>query len=371
MGDSQNSTWVNYLSSQGAIFSDQGLVPAHFGDPFGEQLKYESGAGLAVFGQIGVVKVTGPDRLSWLTTLSSQLLTGLADGNSAELLILSPQGRIEFAAAAVEETASETVWLMTEPEESAGLAQYLESMKFMLRVEIEEQSADYVAFGVANFPPEVLNASSATEDLLATQDFLGTYGVRWIDAWPNVVDGGAQYFQGDHPGVELRQEVFLVRNDEAVDFIEGWLAVPDHVLVGELAAEASRVAAWRPRKRYEVDHKAMPAELDWLRTAVHLNKGCYRGQESVARIINLGKPPRRLTFLQLDGSLGSIPRPGDKVEWNGRPVGVITSVARHAQMGPIALALLKRNLDPTAQLNVGDIAAAQELIVSVEGRAFR
>ena len=113
----------------------------------------------------------------------------------------------------------------------------------------------------------------------------------------------------------------------------------------------------------------MPSELDWLRTAVHLGKGCYCGQESVARIVNLGKPPRRLVFLQLDGSGEALPEPGAAVEYGGRQVGVITSVARHWEMGPIALALVKRNLDPTAAVMVGGVDAVQELIIPVEGRS--
>ena len=111
----------------------------------------------------------------------------------------------------------------------------------------------------------------------------------------------------------------------------------------------------------------MPSELDWLRTAVHLGKGCYCGQESVARIVNLGKPPRRLVFLQLDGSGEALPEPGAAVEYGGRQVGIITSVARHWEMGPIALALVKRTTPVDAALTVatedGEVAAAQETIV--------
>ncbi|KGM15074.1 hypothetical protein N867_12210, partial [Actinotalea fermentans ATCC 43279 = JCM 9966 = DSM 3133] len=133
-----------------------------------------------------------------------------------------------------------------------------------------------------------------------------------------------------------------------------------------------RVAAWRPRAAAEVDHRAIPHELDWLRTAVHLHKGCYRGQETIARVHNLGRPPRRLTMLHLDGSGHLIPVPGAAVHDDaGRPVGHVTSVARHHEQGPIALALLKRSLPEDARLAVvcdgGDVAAAQEVIVPAEG----
>lgn len=139
--------------------------------------------------------------------------------------------------------------------------------------------------------------------------------------------------------------------------------------VGLLAADATRVAAWRPLRGTEVDERTLPAEVDWLRSAIHLTKGCYCGQESVARIINMGKPPRRLVFLQLDGSAEILPDPGAAVELNGRQVGIITSVARHWEMGPIALALVKRTLDPAAPLKVDGVDAAQEAIVTVDGKS--
>src|SRR5699024_12183905 len=71
---------------------------------------------------------------------------------------------------------------------------------------------------------------------------------------------------------------------------------------GSLAAEALRIAAWRPRWETEVDERSIPHESDWLRSAVHLEKGCYRGQETVAKVHNRGHAPRRLTMLHLDGS---------------------------------------------------------------------
>ena len=153
-----------------------------------------------------------------------------------------------------------------------------------------------------------------------------------------------------------------------------------------MAWEALRIEAGRPRRAREVDERAIPHELDWLRTAVHLTKGCYPGQETVARTLNLGRPPRRLTLLQLDGLAGGLPAPGDVVRLGERPVGAVTSVARHHELGPIALALLRRGVPaeaalsvdvseaadgpaPGARVVVGRVAAAQEPLVAPEGRA--
>lgn len=323
-------------------------VPLHFGNPVAEQERYESGAGLYYAGPAPLVAVTGADRFSWLTTLSTQVIAEGDGPNNTEMLLLDHNGRIEFAAAVI--NTADTTYLLSET--PAELAEYLQSMKFMLAVDVQDRTGEYELFSGVNLPSGVLDRFPA-----------GT--LQWVDPWPNVAPGGAQYFQGRHPGADLPTELFLVPTAAADSVFEGADLAP----VGSLAAEATRVSAWRPRFSTEVDAKALPAELDWLRTAVHTDKGCYRGQESVARIINLGKPPRRLVFLQLDGSLGSIPAPGDSVELQGRTVGVVTSVARHAEMGPIALALVRRGVDPNATLNIGPIAAAQEIIVSPEGKS--
>ena len=135
-------------------------------------------------------------------------------------------------------------------------------------------------------------------------------------------------------------------------------------MAGLWAAEALRVAAWRPRLGLETDHRTIVHEVDWLRTAVHLHKGCYRGQETVARVHNLGRPPRRLVFLHVDGSGHVLPPEGAEVYAGDRVVGHLTSVGRHHTDGPIALALIKRNTDPTLDLIVGGLSAAQTVIVA-------
>jgi folate-binding protein YgfZ len=110
------------------------------------------------------------------------------------------------------------------------------------------------------------------------------------------------------------------------------------------AAETLRVAAWRPRAGFETNNHTILQEVDWLPAAVHLHKGCDRGQETVARAHNLGRPPRRLVFLHLDGSHHTLSARGAEVESGGRVVGRLTSVARHHELGPIALAVIKRNI---------------------------
>ena len=132
---------------------------------------------------------------------------------------------------------------------------------------------------------------------------------------------------------------------------------------GVWAYEALRIAAHRPRIGLEVDQRTIPHELGWLDTAVHLNKGCYRGQETVARVENLGHPPRRLVMLHLDGTEERLPAHGAAVLHDGREVGAVTSAARHYELGPIALAVVKRNVPVEAVLEADGLPAAQEVVV--------
>ena len=135
------------------------------------------------------------------------------------------------------------------------------------------------------------------------------------------------------------------------------------------AYEALRIAAHEPRFGLDTDHKTLPHEAGWIDSAVHLTKGCYRGQETVARVHNLGHPPRRLVFLHLDGSVDRLPAHGDPVELDGKTVGSVGSAARHWELGPIALALVRRTVPVDATLLAGGVAAAQEVIVPPDAGA--
>ncbi|ROS78860.1 folate-binding protein YgfZ [Cellulomonas sp. PhB143] len=330
-------------------------VAWHYGDPAGEQRALASGGAVVDQSHLGVVRVAGPDRLTWLHSITSQHLLDLAPRVSTELLVLSPQGHVEHAAGVVDD--GEAVWLVTEGPAAAGLATWLDRMRFMMRVEVTDVSDDVAALG------EPLRAEGAEGE-----------PVTWADPWPGVTEGGTRYGppSDEHPGAERAWRLVLVPRADLVAEVEareaaGWR------LAGTWATEAERVAAWRPRLAADADHRTIPHELDWLRTAVHLHKGCYRGQESVARVHNLGRPPRRLVMLHLDGSGHLLPVPGAEVraEAGGRVLGAVTSVARHRELGPVALAVLKRSAPSDVELLVdcegGDVSATQEVVVPGDG----
>lgn len=329
---------------------------AHLGEPLREQRALARGAAVADLSSLRVLRLSGADRLSWLGSLTTQRLDDLQPGDSTETLVLSPTGHIEHWFKVI--AADDALWLLSELDTDAAI-DFLQRMKFMLRVELTDESANCTCVGTVGPPPESLPVSA-----------------EWNDPWPAVGQGSASYAVVDaaspeatdkHPGAAIDFRISVCANDA----LEDWDPAPLTV-VGRDAWDALQIEAWRPGAG-EVDHRALVGELDVLRTAVHLAKGCYRGQEAVARVHNLGQVPRRLVFLHLDGSGHSLPTPGAAVlgEVRGaqREVGTITSSALHYDLGPIALALVKRTLDPeTTVLVDGEsdekIAAAQELIVA-------
>ena len=289
---------------------DKGAV-WHFGEPVKEQRALEAGTAWADLSHLNIVAVTGEDRLKWLHDLTTQFVSDLQPGVWMPSLILDAQGHVEFQFNLVDDGT--TTFLVLDPGYVEKLVEYLTKMKFMLRVDVRDASSEFV----------VLRAPGKADSI-----------------------GGP---------------FALVPRDEVDQMKETFGGVATQV--GTWALDAERVAAHRPRIGFETDHKSIPNELGVLNTAVHMKKGCYRGQETVAKIYNLGNPPRRLVMLHLDGSDVGFPAAGTKVENDGVVVGFIGTVARHHELGTIALAIVKRNTPADATLTIDGIPANQEVIV--------
>ncbi|MFM6965868.1 MAG: YgfZ/GcvT domain-containing protein [Rhodoluna sp.] len=329
-----------------------GVVQGSFANPLIEQRNLSGGSAAVNLGPRGIITVTGPDRLDWLHSLFSQNLKNLKPGQSAEALLLDPNGHIEQVIHFLDD--GETSWLVVEEAGRESLLKWLSKMVFRMKVEIADRSDDFTVIG------RLLRGDKAEIELAQAAESNGIV-LTWVDPWPGVVSGGVRYsraWPAKWPWVET-----LVENDDVAAVFDAFEPA------GTLAYDSLRIAAHRPRQLGEVDDKALPHEFDWLSTAVHLSKGCYRGQETVAKVHNLGHPPRRLTFLHLDGSGHALPEVGDEIFIDGNPSarGKITSVGQHFEMGPIALALLFRAVPEDASLSVrtslGDLAASQEVIV--------
>lgn len=355
------------LTLDGAVAAEgvDAGVAAHYGNPIAEQRRLLAGAALVDLSHRGVLSVSGPDRLTWLNSMSSQDLRGLTPGQSTETLLLDPAGHLEYAIALIDDGVES--WLLIEAAELPGLHAWLDRMRFSLRVQVVDHTLAYATIGSMAEEPAELGLTPASPNGVP---------LVWRDPWPAVAPGGWQYAaEPAHPGAAWRwSEVLIARS--ALPALRAAAAGGTVGMAGLIALEALRIAAWRPRAALDADERTIPHELDWLRTAVHLNKGCYRGQETVAKVHNLGHPPRRLVLLHLDGSDSVLPAHGDLVQGDrfvagGEPerrtVGSITSSAIHHELGPIALAVVKRTVPGTVTLHVLaqgiSITASQEVIV--------
>ena len=277
----------------------------HFGEPNQEQRYLAQGKAWADLSHRAVISICGIDRLTWLHALTTQHLEKLTANIWKEALILDPNGHVEQQFFLVDD--GECTWLHLDSQQKNSLLNYLEKMKFMMRVQVTDQSAEYAVI----------------KDVGITDEIGGPFSViKRADL----------------------VEVTTKLNSSAHQ-------------VGIWALEAERVAAHRARILFETDYKSIPNELGFLNRAVHMNKGCYRGQETVAKVFNLGQPPRKLVLLHLDGSMVELPKSADPIELDGKTVGYIGTVVRHYELGPIALAVVKRNTPDDATLNIKDITA--------------
>ncbi len=315
----------------------------HYGDPLGEQRAAERGPILLDRWGAGEVTVTGESRLSWLHSLCTQHLEGLADGDATEALWLSPRGQVEHWADVVESGGATT--LRTEPGGAAALAEFLLSMRFWARAEPVETTGEAACVTIAG-----RGAADAVAAALGVAVPPAGHAARVTGG---LAAGGSLRSHPDRVDVIVPRPAFAA---VAGELIHGG-ARP----AGSWAASALRVPARRPRFGVDNDERTIPNEMPWLATAVHLHKGCYRGQETVARVENLGQPPRRLALLHLDGSAGPLPATGDPVlSDQGRTVGRIGTVAQHWEAGPVALALVKRSVGPGVALVAGGVDAAMD-----------
>jgi folate-binding protein YgfZ len=302
------------LSLPGAVAAEgvDAGVAAHYGSLHGEQTVLARGEGFVDLSHRDVIRVSGPDRLTWLHSLTTQHLSDLPPRHWTGVLVLSPQGHVEHAFFGVDD--GEAFVAHTEPGAAAALVEFLDRMRFMMRVEVTEVTSEVA--------------------------------VTWRPR------AGAE---------EPYSAYELVPRDQLPAY-----AAAAGPAAGLWAFEALRIARGEPRLGLDTDHRTIPNEAGWIGPAVHLDKGCYRGQETVARVHTLGRPPRRLTLLHLDGSENRLPDVGAELVHDGRVVGFVGTSARHHELGPIALAMVKRNVPLDAQLEVDGLPAAQEVLVDPE-----
>ncbi|SOD70727.1 hypothetical protein SAMN05892883_0381 [Jatrophihabitans sp. GAS493] len=355
-------------SPTGSAADSPGLdagVPWHFGEPLREQRALAEGAAIIDRSNRGVLVIPGSDRLSWLHSICSQHVSQLRDGESTQTLILSPNGHVEQHWQITE--LGEQLWLDVEPGMNGEALEYLEKMRFMKRVEPTDVSDSYGVLTIIGPNAAVVLAGSGlplpvtVAAVPVTPADSKTAPSSKMNPVPDVVgpttdarplpEGGfiRQVAEGRYDVI-----VPLVHRAETIDA----LLSAGGERAGSWALEAWRVEHRQPRLRFDTDHRTLAHEVGWIGSAVHLDKGCYRGQETVARVQNLGRPPRRLVLLHLSGESDTLPPPGTPVELAGRSVGFLGTAAQHYELGPIALAVVKRSTPDESELNVGGFAAA-------------
>jgi folate-binding protein YgfZ len=297
-----------------AVFVEEGPDKGaiwHFGEPNKEQRALLEGTAWADLSHLSVVAVTGDDRLKWLHDLTTQHLLEFGVGSWTSALILDPQGHVEYQFSLVDDGT--TTFIVLDPHFAQGLIEYLKKMRFMLKVDVSDASGEYAVLRAPGIANEV----------------------------------GGPFALVPRAELDEMKKVFGASATQ----------------VGTWALDAERVAAGRPRHGFDTDAKSIPNELGVIHGSVHMNKGCYRGQETVAKVYNLGKPPRRLVMLHLDGHAVVMPPTGTPVMNGEVQVGFLGTVARHYELGPIALAIVKRNTPVDAELTVEGVAASQQIIV--------
>jgi tRNA-modifying protein YgfZ len=305
----------------------------HYGDPLREQRVLATRAGVIDRTNRDVLTVSGEDRLGWLHSICSQHVAQLGDGDSTESLVLSPHGHVEQHWQVTE--LGGAVWIDTEPATATTVLGYLQMMRFLKRVDPVDVSGAWAVVSLVG---------------PATADVLSAASLPVPDTGRAAALPGAGFVRRMRwPGTDAAD--LIVARADAAGTIET-LRVAGAELAGMWAFEALRVEARRPRLGFETDHRTIPHEVGWIGRAVHLDKGCYRGQETVARVQNLGKPPRRLVLLHLSGDSDVLPAVGTPVELAGRGVGFLGTAVHHYELGPIALAVIKRSLADDAELTV-------------------
>jgi folate-binding protein YgfZ len=327
------------VTTSGTAPAVDASVPWQFGDPLREQRALATGAGVVDRSNRDVLQVSGADRLPWLHSICSQHLSELGDAAATDALVLSPHGHVEqhWQLAHLDGV----VWIDTEPGAGPTVLDYLQKMIFLRRVEPVDVSADWAVLSVVG--PR-------------TAEVLGRAGLP-VPAAATVaaLDGGGFVRRMSWPGADAADLIVPRSGSAAVlDRLHGAGATP----AGTWAFEALRVEDRRPRLGFETDHRTIPHEIGFIGGAVHLNKGCYRGQETVARVHNLGRPPRRLVLLHLAGESDELPPPGTPVELDGRSIGFLGTAVHHYELGPVALAVIKRTVPDDAGLTVAGAAAA-------------
>jgi folate-binding protein YgfZ len=321
-------------------------VAWHFGDPLREQKNLVQGIGAVDISNRGVIKIAGKDRKAFLHSLTSQHIERMKEKESCNTLLLTPNGHIEHELHVINE--QEVIFLIVEKSSLIPVLEFFKKMVFMSEVVITD--------GTSNLATVFEPVREIHKEFPTWLTPLNYSGQPIQDAGQSA-GGDPNRYVPQRPGTFEGREILINRNE-----LENYLKSKES-LAGTWALEALRIAAGVARVVVDADHRTIPHEIGLIGNAVHLEKGCYRGQETIARVHNLGKPPRKLVLIHLDGSPNRLPKEKSPIIADGVEVGFVGSSAQHYELGPIALGIVKSKTEVLLNLAVDEIPGTMQEIV--------
>ncbi len=297
------------------------------------------------------VVVTGPDAATFLHSLCSQDVAGLADGEGAHALLLQPQGKLiaDFRVLRVDNE----LWLDCEAGVGSALASTLNRFRIRVKAEVLDRSAELGVIEVRGPGALATSPVPVPETQHAHRTWPGCAGVRIVRAdWP---DGT--------PGFDVVGPI-VAGTHAGLDGLDGALAEFMAAGLGLASAdehEYRRIVAGVVRQGLDTNDATIPQEAYLERTAVSFTKGCFVGQELVCRIDSFGQVPRLLRLVRLDAR-GAV-EPGSEVVHEGAGVGAVTSVATEpGGATAVALASVKRTIAVPSAVTIAGIAGRLEVL---------
>jgi tRNA-modifying protein YgfZ len=282
------------------------------------------------------VIVRGPDAADYLQGQLTNDIEALEPEAGCYAALLDRKGHLQ-SDMRVLRLAEGDIWMDLEPGPAPAVIKHLRTYSIGREVEIEEVTDRWTL-------TSLIGPRSAQ---LAGFEGLGPENAQRFREWDGI---GVL-------AVATDQGLDLLTSSEAAAALAGLLASAGAAEVTEGAAEIIRVESGRPRFGFEMGPEVMPAEAGITERAVNFEKGCYIGQEPVARLHYRGRPNRTLRGLRLSAAAGQ----GDRLLLGDREVGTIGTACLSPALGPIALAIVRREAGEGARLEVGDDGATAEV----------
>jgi folate-binding protein YgfZ len=294
----------------------------------GQYRALREGAGLLDRSARGKLLVHGPEAVDYVQAQITNDVEALDRGEGCYAALLERKGHMQADMRVLR--LDDGLWLDTEPQAEPAVLRHLGTYRIGHQVEISELGADRAILSLIG---------PAAAEVAGTGPLSPEHAHGELD-----VAGVAARAVATDLGVDL-----ICEAGDAAELAEG-LSAAGAAPVSEEAAEIIRVESGRPRFGREMTSATIPQEAGIDERAVSFTKGCYIGQETVARLHYKGKPNRRLRGLCLEAPVNA----GEVIKLDGRDVGQVGTAVLSPAHGPIALAIVRREAEPGAIVTIGD-----------------